>query len=180
MFGRGQYLPLGHGWPSEEEDDVVQIFPKVQGVQLLVLASALRNLPGTHAKQYTVLQSSTNFGPSHVVAQPEAVPSKVAELPPLQSNAVFAFMVEGNPKFVNFGKRARSGTVPVRSVCVRARGVRWGVRRENGQSEPTDNDEKWTNHNARKLTADFRVLKPYLFQCRELAHRRWQYACFVN
>ena len=124
MFGRGQYKPLGHGSPSEEEEDVAQIFPKVQGVQLLVLALALRNLPGTHAKQYAVLQSSTHpCTIENFCAQPEAVPSKVAELPPLQSNAVFAFMVEGNAKVVNFGKCARSGTVPEkRSVCVHARG----------------------------------------------------------
>ena len=60
MDGRGQYLPLGHGRPSEGVEDFVQILPKVQGVQLRVLALALRNLPGTHAKQYAVLQSSTN------------------------------------------------------------------------------------------------------------------------
>ena len=99
----------------------MQILPKVQGVQLRVLALALRNFPGTHAKQYTVLQSSTKSPLTQFFAQPEAVPSKVAELPPLQSNAVFAFMVEGNAKVVNFGKCARSGTVPVRSVCACAR-----------------------------------------------------------
>ena len=94
----------------------MQIFPKVQGWQLLVLAFALRNLPGTHAKQYAVLQSSTHLLSSTFRAQPEAVPSKVAELPPLQSNAVFGVMLGGNDKAVNFCKCARSGTVPL--TCV--------------------------------------------------------------
>ena len=122
MFGRGQYVPLGHGSPSEGEDDAVQMLPKVQGVQLLVLALALRNLPGTHAKQYAVLQSSAHLPLTTFLAQPEAVPSKVAELPPLQSNAVFAIMVEGNDKVANFWKCARSGTVPEKCACVRAAG----------------------------------------------------------
>ena len=153
MFGRGQYKPLGHGRPSDGEEDVVQIFPKVQGWQLLVLAFALRNLPGTHAKQYTVLQSSRK---NMSCAQPEAVPSKVAELPPLQSNAVFACMPEFNRKVVNFGKCARSGTVPEKCACVRAPGGLVGVRRKNDKEtagrgpEPTDNYEQWTNHNARQ------------------------------